>query len=271
MIIVNYQGRLGNNLIQYIFGRILANKLDCGLKANSIKGFPNCIEIKNDNDDNNNKHYVLMKHKVNIIDVLNLRNNNFILKGFFQRYEYYKKYKEIIKNDWLYCSVKPKYIINDNDIAVNIRVGDTVKNNDINFYMTKNHCACPYFYFDNILSQRKWNKVWIITENPKEPRVKKLKEKYSANVISNSVIEDYALLKSFKHIIISQSTFSWLAAWLSDAIEIHFPLIGDWHPETPRGDEINLWVDEDRYTYHDLNTNNIYKFNELENLRKKPT
>lgn len=54
------------------------------------------------------------------------------------------------------------------------------------------------------------------------------------------------------------STFSWWAAFLSDAIEIHYPLAGIFHPETKTPDfeaippgELTVY-DEERYIYHDL-------------------
>ena len=40
MIEVRYQGRLGNHLFQYCFGRILAEKMGYKLKADPIPGFP---------------------------------------------------------------------------------------------------------------------------------------------------------------------------------------------------------------------------------------
>jgi len=56
------------------------------------------------------------------------------------------------------------------------------------------------------------------------------------------------------------STFSWWAAFLSEATEIHFPLAGMLHPKGGKryyGTQIqgDLTVfDEDRYIYHDLLT-----------------
>ena len=61
------------------------------------------------------------------------------------------------------------------------------------------------------------------------------------------------------------ATFSWLAAWLSDAEKIYFPLIGDWHPNSPRSKEINLWTDEERYIYYDMKTRKYLTYKSLIN------
>lgn len=43
-------------------------------------------------------------------------------------------------------------------------------------------------------------------------------------------ITDFNRLRQAKRICCSVSTFSWLASWLSDASEIHYPLLGFLHP-----------------------------------------
>lgn len=41
---------------------------------------------------------------------------------------------------------------------------------------------------------------------------------------------DFEIIRSARHIVASVSTFSWLAAWLSDANSIHLPLCGIFNP-----------------------------------------
>jgi len=45
MVEVVYLGNLGNNLFQYCFGRILAEKFGYQLKSDPIAGFPHTKEI----------------------------------------------------------------------------------------------------------------------------------------------------------------------------------------------------------------------------------
>ena len=80
-------------------------------------------------------------------------------------------------------------------------------------------------------------------------------EKYNPIILKGDTLTDFRSLKSFKKIIISQSTFSWWAAFLSDADEVFFPLpekgtarlINEWSDGRP---DIDLVVsDEERYKY----------------------
>ena len=262
MIKIIYQGRLCNNLIQWLFGKILSLQLNTGYISNEqlTKWFPN---TKNNIINENLSNIIELRgHKIDIENIL--PNQHIILNGFYQRYEYYKNYKNEIK-EWLKCNIEPKYKIQKNDIVLHIRRGDSVMNNDLNYYSIKGHCACPLSYWENILDNEIYNKVWIITESPNDKLVSILKNKYNAKIISDSPIEDWVLLKSANKIIMSWGTFSWLAAWLSESEKIYFPLIGDWHPNSPRSKEINLWTDEERYIYYDMKTRKYLTYKSLIN------
>ncbi len=49
-------------------------------------------------------------------------------------------------------------------------------------------------------------------------------------ISSQGVMEDFSIIRNAKHIVISISTFSWLAAWLSNAERIFFPVAGVFSP-----------------------------------------
>ena len=53
---------------------------------------------------------------------------------------------------------------------------------------------------------------------------------------SQSAINDFKIMGSFNKVIMSQSTFSWWAAWLSDATEIFTPV-----PQPGNNKLINEW------------------------------
>jgi hypothetical protein len=44
-------------------------------------------------------------------------------------------------------------------------------------------------------------------------------------------MKDFNVIRNAKKLCLAVSTFSWLAGWLSDAVEIHLPLIGFMHPK----------------------------------------
>ncbi|MCT8162013.1 alpha-1,2-fucosyltransferase [Pseudoruegeria sp. SHC-113] len=64
-----------------------------------------------------------------------------------------------------------------------------------------------------------------------------------------SVLHDFETIRRAKHIILAISTFSWMAAWLSEATTIHYPLSGLFHPlQVPGVDMMPL--KDPRYAFY---------------------
>jgi hypothetical protein len=62
-------------------------------------------------------------------------------------------------------------------------------------------------------------------------------------------MQDFDMIRQARHVLVSVSTFSWLAAWLGDAETIHLPLTGFFNPAHMR--HINLApVDDRRYRFY---------------------
>ncbi len=66
---------------------------------------------------------------------------------------------------------------------------------------------------------------------------------------SQGPMADFATIRAARHIVLPVSTFSWLAAWLSQATCIHLPIIGFFHPRR-RPDVDLLPVGDARYRFH---------------------
>lgn len=63
-----------------------------------------------------------------------------------------------------------------------------------------------------------------------------------------SRIQDFQLIRNSKNIVVSMSSFCWIAAWLSDAKRIYMPLIGGWNPN--QRPAFNLTpLDDSRFVY----------------------
>jgi len=66
---------------------------------------------------------------------------------------------------------------------------------------------------------------------------------------SRGPMADFATIRAARHVVLPVSTFSWLAAWLSEAETIHLPVIGFFHPR--RRAEVDLIpVLDPRYRFH---------------------
>jgi len=241
MIEVKYLGRLGNNLFQYCFGRILAENLGFKLKADPISGFPNTNTKIDGYDYSTYPTQTLNGQVVDLKSILqNKTKRKIVVEGFFQRYEYYKPYKDIIRNDWLFTDKQTTEQVNKNDIIAHIRRRDNGQ--EVNLFFL------PFSFYENVLQEANYDRLFICTNDLSDPFISQFK-KFNPIFRQVSPLEDFQFIMSFNKIIQSQSTFSWWTSFLSNAQEIYtpIPLEGYWSTEVQ---DINLRVDdEDRYIY----------------------
>ncbi len=130
----------------------------------------------------------------------------------------------------------------ESDIVVIIRLGD--------FFLKQNHSVLPFSFYEEALSMTPHERVFICTDDTSDPFLKRFK-KYNAVVCRTNPLSNLKLTMAARKIVISQSTFCWWAAFLSQAKEIYFPrpLEGFWSASEQK-DFIDLRVvDEDRYIY----------------------
>lgn len=66
---------------------------------------------------------------------------------------------------------------------------------------------------------------------------------------ARDVLTDFQTIRKSKNIVLSLSSFSWLAAWFSDADQIHLPLFGFLNPRQ-RPDIDCLPLGDPRYSYY---------------------
>ena len=70
-------------------------------------------------------------------------------------------------------------------------------------------------------------------------------------VPQRSVAEDFAFIRCSTNIVLSVSSFSWLAAWLSEtARQVHLPLQGAYHPRVAPDLDL-LPMRDDRYLFYE--------------------
>jgi len=256
-VYVSYLGRLGNNLFNYTLGRILANELGFELHTRPIEGFPNTIHKNCDSPP-----AITESINVQVLDdceesldpvVFDKTPRPIHIHGYFQRYHLDKPYKAEIRNTLL----KPDFVLpktpGPQDLVVHIRSGDVWS---WNRSPGKRSHIRPLTaqYYESIINISKYESLFIVCENKDDPIALYLQYKYRAELISGDILEDFGFLMAAKQIVMSASTFSWWAAWLSTAEVIHFPLsnyLGANNKDQTRG--TNLLVhDEERYVFHQV-------------------
>ena len=131
----------------------------------------------------------------------------------------------------------------DDHIVINIR------GEDILFGKAGDYGPVPLAYYRSILNETGKKPVFM----------GQLFDDYYSNMIRaefpdalyvphTTPIRDFQIIRNSQNIVVSPSTFSWLAAWLSNAKRIYMPLVGGWNPEQ-RPDGNLTPADDPRFVY----------------------
>lgn len=236
LLINNWVGRLGNNIIQ------LKNCIQIALYYNYEKiSIPyhqyfnttiiNIDQIKKVTDvkiyeyTNIDKNIFIERNKNNI------ENNEKIISD-INNFFYQSKIKNIDINVFnlnidltIYILkkiflIKGKYNFGENDVVIHIRSGDIFNNNQHHQYIMP-----PLSYYTNILNNNNFNKIYLIAEDKLNPVINKLLELYPNILFKiNTLCEDIEILLSSKNIIESFGSFTKTLLLLSDnVINIYKP------------------------------------------------
>ena len=217
------KGRTGNNLYQYFVTRILADIY----KLNSSNEFRSPVLHFTDHTryDTIINRETLVVTDDNIYDVIEnhdkYRNRNFLLEGFFQDSGFFNDNYHNILSYLKLDNIKK----NCDDIVMHIRL------NDFNREGSKSCVIDPSWYLE-ILQMESFRKLYIVIDTWGRKKYRKEESeknyinyfnKYVPIIISNREMEDFHYIRKFDKIICSNSTFSWWAAFLSDASRIYTP------------------------------------------------
>ena len=152
-----------------------------------------------------------------------IRENSYHV-GYFQSFKYFEGIESILKETFTIKSEKSEYFLTnsklinsfENSISIHIRRGDYTLDRNIDYIGL---CSLSYYY--NALNFLKEGlntyEVFIFSDDliwVKE-NFKGTNFNYLSNPNSNSSYEDLKLMSLCKNNIISNSTFSWWAAWLN--------------------------------------------------------
>ena len=237
MIEVLYKSRLGNNLFQYCLGRVLAEELGFALQAGPLDGFPGTSE-RIAGDRYETPREVLSEYRVDFERLLGDRTpRRIVLDGWFQRYEYYRPFRSRIRH-WLRFDPSIQTPGSGDGLVLHVRRMD---------YVTVGW-ALPFSYYEEAIERAGAGRagVWIVTDAPSDPFLRRFK-KFRPKFFSGSTMEDLAFLTQARRVVLSQSTFSWWAAFLGDPVEVYAPVpkAGIWAADSA-GDAANL-LERDRF------------------------
>lgn len=236
MVEVRYNGRLGNQLFMYAAGRIIAEELRYELSANPIEGFEGTKEPVPGERHHRPVQMLLPKDHPKVSDIVADRSSRkIVLKSYMQDYEHIKHRSLDVKR-WFGL---PNGVKADGDsVLVHVRLGDLA---DLGWAPSMN------YYSEVIDKNFCGRKIIVATDDPESPRLHALR-KYEPSYASGDYLEQFRLLTTASNLIIGTSTFSWWAAFLSDA-NVFAPLMRrGYYSFRPFKNE-NYVVNDSRYTY----------------------
>jgi len=263
--IKQYGGLLGNRLFQFCLAKILSEELGFPLKCPPIYGFPETYAYQDTPIPHGIPTQILTGHKINFKEICANKSPRIItISGYFTRYEYIKKYKDKIKQ-WLRFDEPLEPHPNPNDIVFHIRI-----------HPSPTYMYLPPSYYKKVLALTDFDQVYICTNEPYHPYIKKFakynpiirshtslnylmnEEKMSYEKIVQLALDDFKFIMSFNKIVTAPSTFSWWAGYLSEAKEIFAPItnLGLMSPQNHHDQLIG--IEESRYTYIPCIVRNLF-------------
>lgn len=143
----------------------------------------------------------------------------------------------------VYVDKNPQCLVDDDELLINVR------GNEILGGGAPDYVLIPVDYLKQIVAETGLKPVLMGQLTP-GPYLDALREGLpNARLLaSRGIAEDFSTIRNAKNIVISISTFSWLAAWLSNAERIFFPIAGLFHP-FQREDIDLLPLEDPRYRF----------------------
>jgi len=219
---INYNGRCGNKIFQYVSARIFSEKN----KLNLLTGL-DCEIVKTKNhslfDDDFFEKQILINESSFDLDELNFygKNVKYIFDDFFQNCVYINNNQELVIS-FFDLPILDK---NNEDIVLNVRLDDKVHSNNLENPENWDKAEIVHpDYYKKILDSETYKNVYIVVDKIKYEWEKKYMshfDQYNPILVSKTPVEDFNFIRSFNKIVTSVSTFSYWAAFLSDADKIY--------------------------------------------------
>jgi len=173
------------------------------------------------------------------------------LQGYFQRYEYYRPYKQLIRTRWLPPLPSVAAAPDAGDLVMHVRRKDYIAYG----------WAASFSYYQSALDRHNFKRLVLVTDDPQGPFFLRFRS-YRPIFFRGNAQESFAFMARAKRLVISQSSFSWWAAFLSEAESVVMPKpsFGIWAEP-----DVDLSIDDEpRFTV--LETYDPYRPNRLEKL-----
>jgi len=237
-------GNLGNQTIQYIAALGLARAIgDCDVVGHDLPLLRNqspriiaprrgIFEIRG--------HLIDPQFIARIVERYDLRRITF--KALGHRCENYPPREELIEQ--FDIPPPPGVHFGDDDLVINVRGAEILSDRH------KDYGPVPVDFYVKLVEAVGKLPVFM-GQIGTDWYSNALRERFpgAAFLPSLGPAGDFAAIASARHVVVSLSSFSWVAAWLSQASTIHVPVLGFYNP-AQRPDVNLLPVEDERYRFY---------------------
>ena len=236
--------RMGNRMFQYALGYILAKNKNYEFYHDGLPNFNIKPNPYTGNKNNlNNPIYSRRSygnHYVNINE-LEQHEGDIVIDSYAQKAEYYLDYRTELINRF---NFKAENIIPESDLLMHVRETDA---EDLNYFL-------GYDYYKKVIETTDYENYHIVSDNAYCSAVQQL-VKDGCKLVTEGYVDkfelkcndramvDFSALLAAPNILLSQSSFSWWAAFLNNHTNVIFPYrasINFW-PINPEKDDIDLF------------------------------
>jgi len=233
-------GRMGNRMFQYAFGAILAKHIGTEVYSNGIPNF-NIPQQSINRQLINPVSTRTFGNNIAPVEELIQHQGDIIVNSFLQKADYYINEKNFLRQLF---SIDNKPAINESTLVLHIRETDYIQINQFP----------GYDFYRNYINQTGFSDIVIVTDNSTCETVQRLVSEgcklntegcvdaFNHICDNRAMIDFYTLLYS-SNVALSQSSFSWWAAFLGEHKNVYFPFcktIGMWKL-TPDIDDVDLY------------------------------
>jgi len=214
MITFSSGGGFGNRLFQYVSARLLAERFGFELGAEydgpdtvtttpPLPGYAYTDEPQ----------FTITETAFtgNIFDKT-YESRHYHLQGYWQNADYYLPNRKKVLG---YFNEKAPTDLNKKDIVMHVRLGD------YKAFGEGGNVLHPDYYH-KCLKLEKFDRLYIVTDEPQDEYFETF-TKYNPTIINGTEKEDFWFLTGFDRIIMGNSTFSWWAAFFSNAGKVYMP------------------------------------------------
>lgn len=222
-IIVQFDpyAKTGNRLLQFAFGKILSLQKGVPLYCQPIPGFVNTYNYNNPIQITNTLPTSNFGAQNVDMDILLTTDKDIIINSYLQKYHYYIEHITFLQQLF---AVENNITVDKDELVIHIRGTD---------YRDGNVHIKDHIYLD-ILNKLSPTKASLVTDDINTDVVKQLcnngvrlvtqnNETNKGNGLNSYEMFDYLYMLNSNMLLLSQSTFSWWAAFLGNQEKVFIP------------------------------------------------